>query len=313
MVRYIMMRLLSSVFLILFITVVCFIFINLIPSDPAEVALRVRQTPIITEATIQQVRLEMGLDKPFVVRYIDWLKAALQFDFGVSYVNPKRTVLGEIQRALPETLYLAAIALVIVILVSIPLGVLSGLNYNQRLDRWTRYLIFMLTSMPVYWSGLLMIWVFSVKLHLLPTSGNSSWQAVIMPAIAVAISHLATYIRLIRTSVINTLKEDYILYAHVRGLNPKTILYRHILKNSLHSSIIAFGMGIPQIIAGTLVIENVFAWPGLGKLCVSAVLNRDYPIIQIYILFMGILFVLSNLVFDLIQNLLDPRTRKGGS
>lgn len=313
MFRYIMMRLLSSVFLILFITVVCFIFINLIPSDPAEVALRVRQTPIITEATIQQVRLEMGLDKPFVVRYIDWLKAALQFDFGVSYVNPKRTVLGEIQRALPETLYLAAIALVIVILVSIPLGVLSGLNYNQRLDRWTRYLIFMLTSMPVYWSGLLMIWVFSVKLHLLPTSGNSSWQAVIMPAIAVAISHLATYIRLIRTSVINTLKEDYILYAHVRGLNPKTILYRHILKNSLQSSIIAFGMGIPQIIAGTLVIENVFAWPGLGKLCVSAVLNRDYPIIQIYILFMGILFVLSNLVFDLIQNLLDPRTRKGGS
>lgn len=313
MVRYIMMRLLSSVFLILFITVVCFIFINLIPSDPAEVALRVRQTPIITEATIQQVRLEMGLDKPFVVRYIDWLKAALQFDFGVSYVNPKRTVVGEIQRALPETLYLAAIALVIVILVSIPLGVLSGLNYNQRLDRWTRYLIFMLTSMPVYWSGLLMIWVFSVKLHLLPTSGNSSWQAVIMPAIAVAISHLATYIRLIRTSVINTLKEDYILYAHVRGLNPKTILYRHILKNSLQSSIIAFGMGIPQIIAGTLVIENVFAWPGLGKLCVSAVLNRDYPIIQIYILFMGILFVLSNLVFDLIQNLLDPRTRKGGS
>lgn len=313
MVRYIMMRLLSSVFLILLITVVCFIFINLIPSDPAEVALRVRQTPIITEATIQQVRLEMGLDKPFVVRYIDWLKAALQFDFGVSYVNPKRTVLGEIQRALPETLYLAAIALVIVILVSMPLGVLSGLNYNQRLDRWTRYLIFMLTSMPVYWSGLLMIWVFSVKLHLLPTSGNSSWQAVIMPAIAVAISHLATYIRLIRTSVINTLKEDYILYAHVRGLNPKTILYRHILKNSLQSSIIAFGMGIPQIIAGTLVIENVFAWPGLGKLCVSAVLNRDYPIIQIYILFMGILFVLSNLVFDLIQNLLDPRTRKGGS
>lgn len=313
MVRYIMMRLLSSVFLILLITVVCFIFINLIPSDPAEVALRVRQTPIITEAAIQQVRLEMGLDKPFVVRYIDWLKAALQFDFGVSYVNPKRTVVGEIQRALPETLYLAAVALLIVILVSIPLGVLSGLNYNQRLDRWTRYLIFMLTSMPVYWSGLLMIWLFSVKLHLLPTSGNSSWQAVIMPAIAVAISHLATYIRLIRTSVINTLKEDYILYAHVRGLNPKTILYRHVLKNSLQSSIIAFGMGIPQIIAGTLVIENVFAWPGLGKLCVSAVLNRDYPIIQIYILFMGILFVLSNLVFDLIQNLLDPRTRKGGS
>lgn len=313
MVRYIMMRLLSSVFLILLITVVCFVFINLIPSDPAEVALRVRQTPIITEAAIQQVRLEMGLDKPFVVRYIDWLKAALQFDFGVSYVNPKRTVLGEIQRALPETLYLAAIALVIVILVSLPLGVLSGLNYNKRLDRWTRYLVFMLTSMPVYWSGLLMIWLFSVKLHLLPTSGNASWQAVIMPAIAVAISHLATYIRLIRTSVINTLKEDYILYAHVRGLNPKTILYRHVLKNSLQSSIIAFGMGIPQIIAGTLVIENVFAWPGLGKLCVSAVLNRDYPIIQIYILFMGILFVLSNLVFDIIQNLLDPRTRKGGS
>lgn len=311
--KYLFKKLLTSVLLIWVITVICFIFINLIPSDPAEVALRIRQTPVITETIINQVREELGLNDPFLVRYFHWLQSALKLDFGVSYVNPGRTVTGEIARALPGTLYLTGVSMVIIIFFSMILGVISGVFNNKAPDHWVRHLTFLSTSMPSYWSGLLLIWVFSVKLHVLPTSGSIGWKSVILPAITVSLVHIATYVRLIRSNIIHTLKEDFILYAHVRGLSKWNIIGRHVLKNSLQSSIAAFGMGIPQLIAGTLVVENIFAWPGLGTLCVSAVFNRDYPIIQVYVLLMGVLFVTSNFIFDLIQQYIDPRTRRAGA
>lgn len=310
---YIFKRILSSSVLIFLITIKCFLLINMIPSDPAEVALRVRQTPVITEEAIEQVRVELGLDKPIMMRYGRWLSDALKLDFGVSYVNPSRTVLGEIARTLPSTLKLSAAAMLLVVLIGVPLGLISGLYANKSIDLWIRRITFISTSMPTYYSALLMIWIFSLKLHLLPTSGSGSFKSIIMPAIAVALSQMATYIRLIRANVINVLKEDYILYAHVRGLKKWHIVSRHVFKNSMQSSLSVFGMGIPQLIAGTLVVENVFSWPGLGKLCISAVFNRDYPIIQFYVLFMGILFVVSNLCFDILTHWIDPRTRKGGA
>ena len=286
--NYIIMRLLATVPLLLGISFLCFVFINLIPSDPAEVALRIRQTPIITEELIAQTRAELGLDQPFLVRYAHWLWDCLHFDLGVSYTNPARTVLGEIGRCLPATLELAGLSLVYVIVLSLPIGFLS----------------------PVYWVGLLLIWIVSIRLDLLPTSGYGGFSSLILPAFTVALSYISTYIRLIRNNMLENMREDYVLYARARGLKQRSILVRHILKNSLQSCVTAIGMSIPQLIAGTIVVENVFAWPGVGRLCIASIFNRDYPVIQAYVLLVGVLFVFFNLFFDILQYVADPRLRE---
>ncbi|MGL4791559.1 MAG: ABC transporter permease subunit, partial [Anaerotignaceae bacterium] len=154
--------------------------------------------------------------------------------------------------------------------------------------------------------------IVSIKLDLLPTSGLSDgYKSLILPSITVALTYISTYIRLIRNNMLDNMKQDYVLYANVRGIKQKTILVQHILRNSLHTCIIAVGMSIPQLIAGTIVVENVFAIPGLGTLCIDSIFNRDYPIIQTYVLFIGVLFVTFNLIFDIIQCAVDPKLRKG--
>lgn len=309
--NYIIKRILISVPLLLCISFICFVFINLIPSDPAEVALRVRQTPIITEEAIAQVREELGLNDPFFIRYIKWFFQCLTLNFGVSYTNPARTVLGEIGRCLPATLQLAGLSLVFVIFLSLPIGFLCAVYKDSWFDKVMRGAVFMSTAMPAYWVGLLMIWLISIKFDLLPTSGAGSFKHLILPAFTVSLTYISTYIRLIRNNMLENMKEDYVLYANVRGLQQKNILRKHILKNSLHSCITAIGMSIPQLIAGTIVVENVFAWPGIGKLCIASIFNRDYPVIQAYVLMVGTLFVVFNLIFDIIQYVSDPRLRKG--
>lgn len=309
--NYIIKRILMSIPLLICISFVCFVFINLIPSDPAEVALRVRQTPIITEEAIAQVREELGLNDPFLIRYIKWFFQCLVLDFGVSYTNPARTVLGEIGRCLPATLQLAGLSLVFVIFLSLPIGFLCAVYKDSWFDKIMRGIVFMTTAMPAYWVGLLMIWLISIKFDLLPTSGAGSFKHLILPAFTVSLTYISTYIRLIRNNMLENMKEDYVLYANVRGLQQKNILRKHILKNSLHSCITAIGMSIPQLIAGTIVVENVFAWPGIGKLCIASIFNRDYPVIQAYVLMVGTLFVVFNLIFDIIQYVSDPRLRKG--
>ncbi len=313
MIGYIVRRTLTAIPLMLMISFVCFVFINLIPSDPAEVALRIRQTPFITPEMIEQVRHELGLDQPYIVRYFQWLVKCLELDFGVSYVNPARTVLGEFERTLPATLQLAGTSLIFVVGLSLPIGFFCAVYKDGWFDRIMRSFVFITTSMPAYWIGLLLIWVVSIKMNLLPTSGSATWKHLILPAFTVSLTYISTYIRLIRNNMLENMKQDYVTYATVRGIPQRKILLKHILKNSLHTCIVAIGMSIPQLIAGTIVVENVFAWPGLGQLCISSIFNRDYPIIQAYVLFVGILFVVFNLLFDIIQHIVDPRLRGEGA
>ena len=178
---YIIKRILSAIPLLLIISFVCFVFINLIPSDPAEVALRVRQVPIITEEAIAEVRAELGLDKPYLVRYFTWVLDCLRGDFGISYVNPARTVAGELLRCMPATLQLAGASLIMVILLSLPIGFLCAVYKDGWFDRIMRGIVFMTTAMPAYWVGLLMMWLISIKLDLLPTSGNGTIRHLILP------------------------------------------------------------------------------------------------------------------------------------
>lgn len=308
--RYVVRRILMAVPLLLAISFICFLFINLIPSNPAEVALRVQQMPVITEEAIAEMEAMLGLNKPFLIRYVDWLVGCLHGDFGISYVNPARTVASELMRSLPATLQMAGASFVIVVVLSIPIGFLCAVYKDGWFDKIMRGVVFITTAMPAYWVGLLLMWGVGVKLGWLPTNGSGTWKHLLLPAFTVALSYISTYIRLIRNNMLENMKQDYVLYANVRGLPQKAILVKHILKNSMHTCIVAMGMSIPQLISGTIVVENVFSWPGLGTLCISSIFNRDYPVIQTYVLLIGVLFVVFNLLFDILQTVSDPRLRK---
>lgn len=304
--NYIIKRVISIVPLLIGISFLSFIIINLSPSDPAEVALRVNEiTP--TEAAIEGMREELGLDKPFLERYVTWLSECVKGDFGNSYIN-KKPVSDEILRALPATLLLATVSLIIIISVSVSIGITCAVFEDSILDRILRGIIFVGTSMPSFWIGLLFMWFFAVKLNLLPTSGMETANSIILPSITLSLAYISTYTRLIRNNMVKNKTENYVLYARVRGLKESTII-KHIFKNSLQTSISALGMSIPKLIAGTVIVENIFAWPGIGRLCVSAIFNRDYPTIQAYILIMAILFVVCNLLVDIVTVALDPRMR----
>ncbi|MDU4961750.1 MAG: ABC transporter permease subunit [Sporomusaceae bacterium] len=305
--NYLARRVMGMIPLLIGISFLAFLLINLSPSDPAEVALRVNEITPTPEA-VAAMRVELGMDKPFFVRYFDWLTASVQGDFGRSFVN-KRPVLAEIAQALPATLLLSGVALIIIVVSSIVVGVFCAIYEGSIGDRLIRGAVFFGTAMPSFWAGLLLMWLFAVELDWFPTSGMSGAGSIVLPAITLSMVYIATYIRLLRNTMIQNKQENYVLYARARGLSSRTI-NRHILKNSLHSSLTAFGMSIPKLIAGTVVIENIFAWPGIGRLCVSAIFNRDYPVIQAYVLLMAVLFVVCNFLVDLFSAALDPRVRQ---
>lgn len=305
--NFILKRLISIIPILVGISFLSFFIINLSPSDPAEVALRVNEI-VPTEEAIETMREELGLDKPFFQRYKIWLSSSLKGDFGTSYVN-KKMVSDEIAKALPATLKLASVSLVITLVVSIGAGVFCAVYENSIGDKITRGIIFLSTAMPSFWVGILLIWIFSVKFNLFPTSGMEKASSVVLPAITLSLSYISTYVRLIRNNMVQNKRENYVLYARVRGLKESTII-KHVFKNSLQTSITALGMSIPKLIAGTVVVENIFAWPGIGRLCVTAIYNRDYPIIQAYILIMALLFVVCNLLVDIFSAVLDPRMRR---
>lgn len=306
--QYLIKRLLTTIPLLLGISFISFCLVNLMPTDPAEAVLRVNQTPTITEESIEQMRTKLGLDKPFFTRYVDWVINSLKGDFGVSYTDQK-PVLEQLQKALPPTLMLAGVSLILVLTISITMGVLCAVYQDSIGDRLIRFVVFITTAMPNFWVGLLLIWLFAVKLNLFPTSGMETANSIILPAITLSLLYISTYMRLIRNNMTANLNETYVLYARIRGIKESTII-RHVFKNSLHSSLAALGMSIPRMIAGTVVVENIFAWPGIGRLCVNAIFNRDFPVIQAYVLQMAVLFVISNLVVDIIISIIDPRIRR---
>ena len=305
--KYISRRLISLLPILLGITFLAFVIINLSPSNPAEVALRVNNI-VATEEAIASKTIELGLDKPFIERYFLWVINSLKGDFGTSYVN-RKDVLGLFGQALPNTLKLAFVALLITIVFSVVVGVLCAIYEGSIGDKITRALVFLGTAMPSFWIGILLIWMFTVKIKIFPTSGMTASNAVVLPSITLSLGYISTYVRLIRNNMVQNKHENYVYYARIRGLKESTII-KHIFKNSLQTSITALGMSIPKLIAGTVIVENIFAWPGVGRLCVTAIYNRDFPIIQAYILLMAIMFGVCNLLVDVASASIDPRMRK---
>ncbi|GAB7196384.1 nickel/cobalt ABC transporter permease [Dickeya oryzae] len=305
---YFIKRLLMMVPLAAVISFLAFSLLNLVPSDPAEVALRVNEI-VPTDEAIRLVRHELGLDRPFLQRYVWWLWRALHLDFGTSFIT-RKPVWYEFMQALPATLHLASVTLVLIVTLSLSLGITCALTEHSGWDNVVRSLVFLTVSIPNYWLGLLLMWGLAVRLNLFPVGGMQETHSVILPACTLMLGYIGTYIRLIRGSMLGNLRQNYVLYARARGLPEPLIITKHVLVNSLHASLVAIGMSIPKLIAGTVVIENIFAWPGVGRLCLSAIFNRDYPIIQAYMLLMAMLFLVGNFLTDVIQVRLDPRMKE---
>lgn len=305
---YIVKRLLLSVPILLIISFLTFLLINLSPMDPAEVVLRAQEVPEITEELIAQTREELGLNQPFLKQYADWVMACLRLDFGESYVTGQ-TVWSLISPAFLNTLKLTMVSSIIIIIMSIILGVACALNEGRIWDRSVRGVSFFLTAMPSYWLASILIWYFSVRLDLLPTSGMDSYRSYILPVTVISVSYVGIYFRNVRSSMLNHLHEDYVVYGRACGLPEKKITMR-ILRNSLQVAVSIFCMAIPIILGSTVVIENVFAWPGLGRLSVKSILSRDFPVIQAYVLILAVAFVLFNTLSDMINAALNPKLRK---
>lgn len=304
---YILKRLATVIPILIGISFLSFALISLSPSNPAEVALRVNEI-VPTEEAVKAMEEQLGTNKPYIERYVTWLTDSLQGDFGNSYVNNK-PVAKLIGQAIPNTIKLALVALIITIVFSVLVGILCAVYEGTFGDKLARALVFVGTAMPSFWVGLLLIWIFSVKLNLFPTSGMERPSSIVLPSITLALAYISTYVRLIRNNMVQNKHENYVYYARIRGLKETTII-KHIFKNSLQSSLTALGMSIPKLIAGTVVVENIFAWPGVGRVCVDAIFNRDFPVIQAYILLMAVLFVICNLLVDIFSVAIDPRMRK---
>lgn len=308
MLSYMIKRVGVALPLLVVISFLTFGLNQLSPMDPAEVVLHAQEIPAITEELIAQTRAELGLDRPFLARYGDWLLSSLQLDFGESYITgkPVWSLLGP---ALVNTAKLTLISSFIIILLSIGLGVLCALREGKLVDLAVRGLSFLLTSMPSYWLAALMVWYFAVKLDLFPTSGLSSASSYVLPVSVLVIGYAGIYFRTVRSSMLSNLHADYALYGRACGLSERQVTMR-VLRNSLQVSVSVFGLAIPIILGSTVVVENIFAWPGLGTLTVNSILGRDFPIIQAYVLVLAVSFVLFNTLSDLINAALNPRLRK---
>lgn len=306
MLRLLLQRLCLLVPILVIISLASFGLAELSPSDPAEVAIRVNAM-VPTPELIAATRHEFGLDQPFLVRWGSWVLGVLHGDFGKSWVSGL-PIADEMWLALPPTLYLAVTTLAIIVLVSLGSGFLCARYEGKWIDTTIRGVIFVLSSMPAFWAGLLLMWLFAVQLDLLPTSGMRSADSIILPAATLSLAYIGAYMRLIRAEMVRAAHADWVLFARGRGLSELRIT-AHLLLNSLSSSAAALGMSIPKLAAGAFVVESIFAWPGLGRLCLSAIFNRDLPVVEAYILFMSVLFVLFNLASDLVAAWLDPRER----
>lgn len=309
MLRFIAIRIALVPPLLLGVSAVVFAMLRLGRGDPALDYLRLSQIPPTDEA-IANARVLLGLDRPLIEQYFGWLWDAVRLDFGVSYVT-RRPVLDEILYFLPATLQLAGFALLITLVVSTPLGIWAARHPDRMPDHIVRAIAFIGVSMPNFWLGFLLVIAFSLWLGWLPPLGKGGVEHMLMPAVAVSLMSLSINARLLRASMLEVGSQRHVLYARLRGLTDRSVTQNHILRNALLPVVTATGMHVGELIGGTLVVENIFGWPGLGRYAVSAIYNRDFPVLQGFVLLMTLIFVLCNLVIDILYAWLDPRIRLG--
>jgi len=307
MLQYIVKRLLLLPPLVLAVSLVIFMFLRLSGAEPALAYLRAASIPL-TDQSIAVVKRQLGLDKPIWDQYWHWLTDAAQLDFGTSYMTG-RPVWDDILYFLPATLQLSAFALFITLALSLPLAVWAARYRDKWPDFSIRGLAFIGVSIPNFWLAFMLVLLFAVQLRWLPAMGYGGLSHMLLPGFAIAFMSLCINARLLRASMLEAQGQRYVRYARMRGISERRIERTHVLRNSLLPIITAVGMHIGELIGGALIVETIFAWPGVGRYVLNAISNNDYPVIQCFTLLLTMIFILCNLLIDIAYALLDPRIR----
>ena len=298
-------RLLQMLIVLIGISFLTFLLTYISPCDPV----RNMYISIPDEQLIAETREQMGLNDPFFTQYFRWLGNCLKGDFGTSFSWGKPVVSLLASRLWP-TLKLALISMVLMLIVAVPLGVLSAVNQNKPIDYIVRAITFFGVSVPNFWVGLLLILVFCVKLKLLPVvSSGGSFKDLILPAVTLAVAMSAKYTRQVRTAVLEELHSDYVVGARARGVPERKILWGNVFPNSLLPLITMLGLSIGSLLGGTSVVEVIFSYPGMGKMAVDAITTLDYNMIQAFVLWVALIYMVINLLVDMSYNYIDPRMR----
>jgi ABC-type dipeptide/oligopeptide/nickel transport system permease component len=293
----------------MFLSMGTFILMQIAPGDPVFYILSADELAV-SQSDQAELRKELGFDQPIMVQYVQWVTQIIQLDFGRSHLT-KRPVINELMSRFPATLSLALGGLVVMVLISVPMGMLAALHHRRPLDHLSRLVALLGASIPSFWLGLILIYIFSYRLNLFPTMGNGSFISLVLPSLTLGLGLAAVYARLLRVGLIDSLSQDYIRAARARGLGKGRILFHHALKSALMPVVTMFGMSIGHLIGGTVIVETLFSWPGMGKMVIDAIFQRDYPIIQGYVILTGIGVVIVNLFVDMSYRYLDPKIRFG--
>lgn len=307
MIRILSRRLIEVAVFLMLITFISFLFARLAPGDPVLSILRVDDVSVTNEQ-VEQLREEMGFNEPLLVQYSHWLMDFVQLDFGNSYIT-NQPVMEMLWSGLPATLELAAGALLVMAVIALPLGSLAALYRGSWIDQLSRGVSLLGAAVPSFWLGLILIDLFAVRFGILPTMGRDGIISAVLPSVTLGLAITSVYVRLLRSSLMDSLNQEYIRAARARGLSETRIFFAHAFRASLPPVITVFGVSLGSLIGGVVVIEVIFAYPGIGKMVVDAIRGRDYPVIQGYIFIMAIIIFIVNSIVDLSYRYLNPELR----
>ncbi|ENN96365.1 ABC transporter permease [Methanocaldococcus villosus KIN24-T80] len=311
MIKYILKRISYAFPVLIGISLISFSLLYVFPGDPAELIVSITSGTEPSKEMIEKFRKESGLDKPIYIQYINWLSHAIRGDFGKSWKSGE-PVMDEIIKRLKPSLELFSLTFIISLEFAFILGTLSAIYKDKFIDNISRLFTLLGISIPSFWLGLILIWIFSVKLRILPAFGYGSIKHLILPVITWSFSFMAIKTRFIRSSILEVLNEDYILTARAKGLPERVILLKHALRNALIPIITYLGLSFHHLIIGSVIVESVFSWPGLGRYLVESVISRDFPVVQALVFLSGILMITVNLIIDILYAIIDPRIRYEG-
>ena len=307
--RYVLRRIVQLIPVLIGITFLSFAMMRIAGSDA--ITEMYGNKGGVDQAIIDAARADLGLDKPFLTQYFSWLGGMLTGDMGTSYISG-RNVFDTFVSKLPATLLLTALSILLTIVISIPLGVLAAVRHDKFTDYLIRFTSFVGNSLPNFFVAMLLMYFLSIKLGWLPVISNGlSLKSAAMPTLTLAIAMSAKYLRQVRATVLEELNKDYVCGAQARGVRGRVTLWKSVMKSSMLTIITLLALSIGSLLGGTAIIESIFMWDGVGKLAVDAITMRDYPIIQAYVVWMAIIYVLVNLITDLLYHAMDPRIRLG--
>lgn len=307
MVGYLVRRLLSLFPVLLGITLITFLMVQVIPGDPLHIYLDPKAQEL-DPVTVAAIKAKWGLDRPIHIQYLRFLSNALQGDFGYSY-RFNRPVTNVVLERMPATIMLALSAVALAMMVGVSMGVMSAVRHRSWVDASSMVFALAGVSTPIFWLGLMMMYLFGVVWKVLPPSGYGSWQHLVMPALALGLSSSGVLARLTRSSMLNVIRTEYVTTARAKGLSERVVVYRHALKNALIPVVTILGVQAGALLSGAVVTETVFAWPGVGRLLVESIMHRDLPVIQGCVALIATIFVAANLVVDFVYAVIDPRIR----